>query len=478
MEKAIRVGVYAAALACFSYFVFYARRALAFPYSVDYGEGPLIDQARSLARFENIYLAPPATHYPFRVANYPPLYPSLIAALGFVLGPSYLVVRALSILAVALCAFLIGSIVHASKGSATASMIGAGLFLASPYVAYWSPFARVDFVALALALGALFVATSRPQQRSTPIFCIGLAFCAAMTRQSYVFSVPIALTATFASQSRRAAVTFAIGFALTCVAAFVLLEAATHGAFFFNVVTANENGFDFPNLRTMLADLLETSMPLMGLALWQSQKRSATPAADRLMRVYFACSVIGALLVGKIGASVNYFLELVASASILGALAFARLARSEQPWSALAVLLIVAGWTLGIDVDRDDALDRKFRMQEDAARLTKILRAERGPILADEKMSFLVETGHPIVLQPFELSQLAREGRWDPSPVLADLRAQRFGLILMDDGPDVPAFVVRDRWTSDMLSAVKEAYEPTETLAGATLYRPKKSATR
>ncbi len=478
MEKAIRVGFYGAALACFSYFVLYARRALAFPYPVDYGEGPLIDQARALARFENIYLAHPATHYPFRVANYPPLYPSLIATLGLVLGPSYVVVRSLSIVAAALCAFLIGSIVRASKGSAPASMVGAGLFLASPYVAYWSPFARVDFVALAFGLGALFVATSRLQQRSTPVLCIGLAFCAAMTRQSYVFSVPIALTAAFASQSRRDAVTFAVGFALACVAAFLLLDMATHGAFFFNVVTANENGFDFPNLHTMLMDLLETSTPLLGLALWQSRKRSKAPAADRLVRVYFACSVVGAILVGKIGASVNYFLELIASASILGALAFARLSRSGQPWCALILLVVVAGWTLGIDVDRDDLLDRKFHDQEGAAELTKTLRAEPGAILADEKMSFLIETGHSILLQPFELSQLAREGRWDPSPVLTDLRAQRFSLLLIDDGPDVPTFVVRDRWTNEMLSAIHEAYEPTGTLVGATLYRPKKATAR
>jgi hypothetical protein len=475
MEKAIRVGFYGATLACLSYFVFYACRALAFPYSVDYGEGPLIDQARSLARLENIYLAPPASHYPFRIANYPPLYPLLIAALGFVLGPSYLVVRALSIVAVVLCAFLIGSIVRARKGSSTASMVGAGLFLASPYVAYWSPFARVDFIALAFGLGALLVATSRPHQRATPILCIGLAFCAAMTRQSYLFSVPIALTAAFASQCRRAAVTFAIGFTLACVAAFVLLDVATHGAFFFNVVTANENGIDLPNLHTMLVDLLETSAPLLALALWQSQKQSNAPGAARLLSVYFACSVVGAILVGKIGASLNYFLELVASASILGALALDRLAQSKGPSSALVVLLVLC-WTLGIDVDRDDALGRKFRVREGAAQLTDILRAEPGPVLADEKMAFLLETGHPILLQPFELSQLAREGRWDPSPVVADLRAKRFGLVLIDDGPEVPTFVVDDRWTRDMLSALHEAYESTGTLAGATLYRPKKEA--
>ena len=57
-------------------------QALAFPYPLNYGEGPLLDQSVRLAAFENIYrtnLSAP----PYVVANYPPLF--MLAQVPFVL---------------------------------------------------------------------------------------------------------------------------------------------------------------------------------------------------------------------------------------------------------------------------------------------------------------------------------------------------------------------------------------------------------
>src|SRR5215211_4290866 len=48
-------------------------QALSFPYPLNYGEGPLLDQSVRLAAFENIYrtnLSAP----PYVIANYPPLF--------------------------------------------------------------------------------------------------------------------------------------------------------------------------------------------------------------------------------------------------------------------------------------------------------------------------------------------------------------------------------------------------------------------
>jgi hypothetical protein len=49
-------------------------KGITFPYPLDHGEGPLLDQAMRLARFENIYRRD-LTLPPYTLANYPPLFP-------------------------------------------------------------------------------------------------------------------------------------------------------------------------------------------------------------------------------------------------------------------------------------------------------------------------------------------------------------------------------------------------------------------
>jgi hypothetical protein len=87
-------------------------------------------------------------------------------------------------------------------------------------------------------------------------------------------------------------------------------------------------------------------------------------------------------------------------------------------------------------------------------------------------MGLLVSTGHRIELQPFEMTQLAHQGLWDDGQVVRDIRDGRFGLILINDGPDTPESWTRERWTAGMLAAVHERYAARGSLAGATLYRP------
>lgn len=70
-------------------------RVILFPYPVDYGEGPLLDQAVRWAELENVYatdLAGP----PFTVANYPPLYAIAQAPWVAVFGPAFWYGRLLS----------------------------------------------------------------------------------------------------------------------------------------------------------------------------------------------------------------------------------------------------------------------------------------------------------------------------------------------------------------------------------------------
>lgn len=73
-------------------------RAVRFPYPLDYGEGPLLEQALRIARGEGIYLKP-GNSPPWTVSNYPPVYVLLEAPLTVLFGPAYWYGRLISWLA-------------------------------------------------------------------------------------------------------------------------------------------------------------------------------------------------------------------------------------------------------------------------------------------------------------------------------------------------------------------------------------------
>lgn len=49
----------------------YNWKTVTFPYSVDYGEGPILDQVMRMAKLQNIY-RPNPTEIPYTISNYPP----------------------------------------------------------------------------------------------------------------------------------------------------------------------------------------------------------------------------------------------------------------------------------------------------------------------------------------------------------------------------------------------------------------------
>ena len=128
--------------------------ALNDPYTLNYGEGPLLDQAVRLARGENIYQADLATP-PYTITNYPPLY--VLAQVPFVerFGPAFWYGRLISLISILVAALLLGLTVQAVTKDWIAGL-AAGLTLpAIPYVYYWSALARIDSLALALSMAGL-----------------------------------------------------------------------------------------------------------------------------------------------------------------------------------------------------------------------------------------------------------------------------------------------------------------------------------
>jgi hypothetical protein len=446
---------------------------IAFPYPVDYGEGPLLDQAVRLARFENIYDRDLGSA-PYAVANYPPLY--VLAQVPWVrlFGPAFWYGRLLSWLSLAAAAVLIALLLQALTREWLASIVGGATLLAMPYVAYWAPLFRVDSLALALSLGGLYVLVRRPVRPSTLVASAGLLTAAVCTRQSYALAAPLAAFVWLAThgRSRRPAFQFAAILVGGTGAVFLALHLVTDGGFLFHTITANVNEFRPDRLWHHLRELTFLMPVFLAVALaFVVTGHRDHDGAWRLITAYLAGATLAGMTIGKVGSNVNYWLELCAASSLAAGAALARL--RSRPWArrAVALFLLVQLSVLLGGTRYQAHLRWKLEQHPALNELMELVRDTEGTVVADEALGLLPLAGRRVHAQPFELTQLAHRGAWDPAPFLAELDRRDFAAVLVYRVPWSP--IHRTRWTPEMLERLERSYHPAATIGHTVVYRPK-----
>lgn len=444
---------------------------IAVPFSLDYGEGPLLDQAVRLAAGQAIY-TPDVSEPPYTITNYPPLFVLTIAPFVKIFGPSLFAGRLIALLAALATAVFLVLIVRTFTGDRLALAATAVIFLANPYVVQWAGLMRVDMLALALSMAALYLVVKWPTDRWSVIVAGLLLVAAIYTRQSYGLAAPLAAFVWLWQKQRRHALWLVAIVGGLGLALFALLNLLTRGGFFFHIVTANVNAFS--GLNYWLLNLVQTLPVLLLLgAIFLIVGWRRAPLWSLLLP-YLIGSFLTALTVGKIGSNVNYFMELSAALSMAAGLLIAW--SREKPW-LYAGLLILLVLQLGIFMRSTLAgpvADLTFRRRDASAmyELETLIAETADPVLADEFMSLLPLQERPIYLQPFEMTQLAMTGRWQQEGLLASIENQEFPLILIYQFPGYFYPVHLDRWSPEMLEAIEAYYRPVEILAGNILYRP------
>jgi hypothetical protein len=288
--------------------------ALAFPYPLNYGEGPLLDQSVRLTQFEDIY-GTDLTGPPYVVSNYPPLFMLVQAPFVWLFGPALWYGRLISLASVAAVALFVGLTLHALTRDRLAAIAGGLIFPAMPYVVRWSSLSRVDSLGLALSWAGLFVVARWPEKRWSVFVSALLLVAAVYTRQTYILAAPVAAFVWLVAQGqrRRALETAAIAGGAGLVL-FALMNIFTGGGFFLNTVTANLNDFRWERVSlNALGALLACPLLLLGsLAFLLFAPRKAN-RSWWLVGPYLLASIPSAALVGKVGSDVNYLLELSAA---------------------------------------------------------------------------------------------------------------------------------------------------------------------
>lgn len=455
---------------------------LFFPHDLIYGEGFVLRDAAMFRAGKSPYT--PVGASLGVVANYPPVFP-LAAALAMIpFGTGFFAARLVSILATAGCAFFIWRLARRAVGAegglerrnARAALFAPLLFLADIVVYYWSPYARVDMLAIFLELAALDAFAAATLGAETPPRAAGralargvlLAALALFTRPT-ALAAPAALFAALALARRARPLALCAGALAAGVGlAALLLNAATGGEFLRHTLTYNANTFRWNELASLVLDFATPHAPLL-LAAGAFFVVAPGGAARRLLGAYFAAACALALLVGKVGSSANYFLQAVAGASLLAGIA---IARSDGAARRLLLLAACAGPLLFATVPFSRSLELRMNPFPAMGRtpggddrragdeIMKLVRETPGEILVEDA-GFLVRAGKTVWAAPLQLSYLEEQGLYDAAALAGRIRRREFALIILSYNFVSPA----------LRAAIGEAYRPERTIEIPRRYR-------
>ncbi len=453
-----------------------ARLALSFPYPLDYGEGPILDQVLRVASGENIYhndFSKP----PFNISNYPPLY--LLAQVPFakIFGPALWYGRGISFLSALLAALFIGLTLYTLTGDRLSAVFGGLMLLAFPYIQFWSLLNRIDTLALALSWVAVFIAVRWPDRRWGIPLAAAFFVASVYTRQTYALAGPAGAFFWLISTRRwRKAIELAVIVGGAGLLIFGLANLLTRGGFYLNIVKANVNPYIMSNLKWNWEKFYQHCYFLMGAAVlfvlverftWHNKTWP-------LVLPYLVGGVATALTIGKDGSNVNYLYELAAALSLVTGAAVAWLKR--YTWLQAAMLFVVAlqvgimlPWT---QADFNGNVTGKTDNRDSIAQLYKIVRDTDGIVLTDEYMGLVPLAGKRLYFQPFEFKMLAEAGLWDQNPFLEQIVSHKFSTILWFDPPNWDS--IKARWTYSEQSAINSSYILDDIIATTQILHPRK----
>lgn len=441
-------------------FVYYNWKTDAFQYSVDYGEGPILDQVMRLSKFQNIYKTD-IQHLPFTVTNYPPMYQLVQVPFAWIFGPAFWYGRGISTLGVIAAALFITLIVIEVTKDWAAGILGGLTLFAIPYILHWSPYCRVDSFALGLSLGGVFVIARWPDTRKGVIISGLLLTAAVYTRQSFALAAPpAAFFWLIGNRHWKRALQLVGVVAGVGLGLFLLLTLFSRGGFFFNIVTANVNPFHWDTVRNYknaiwsnMRYLVISSMVFLAGG-WLLKNKIWWLAAP-----YLIGGTISAITVGKAGSNDNYLFEFSAGICLVAGAILSTPGRRLWLLKIPLILLLawqvnqINGWTHS---DYGWLLDRVNNEESDIKKMVDMLHQAKGPVLADEFMGLVVLDGRQLSFQPFEFKQLVIAKVWDETPFIQAVQNKQFGMILLYAPQSWDSR--HERWTQTQLNAINNNY--------------------
>jgi len=440
---------------------------IAYPFPIDYGEGPLLRQLTYLQQGGNLAgLYGDPGQPPYLVVNYPPVYlvVSQILGIGMPALMAGRLVSALAGLAVATGLWLLMQPGATTPARLVATLVAAS-WLTLPIVREWSAVMRVDMLGVALGIIGLVLAV-----RGRPLWGTALIALSLLTKPSLV-AAPLALLVFLIGQPWR------IRWQAVALGAGIIVAvgggiSTAGGNIWLHVVQANVNVWDDALARGFWREAWQIHAPLMlasigvvGWHLWHHGRRPLTGSAlvTSMAIAYTLGGIIIGLGIGKVGAYANYFLEWYAGMIWLVGCAAQHFSaqRTRAQWvtvvcvacTSLAVARYIPLWSETypkpygmIEQQRPARLSiGSYGVWQDLQRERAILNANavtatalnqliasQGTMIFTDVPGIAAQAGVSAPMQVFEHRQLADIGLWDQRPMLRMLANGTIPLVVLD----------------------------------------------
>lgn len=536
----------------FGIYLRYTAALLQFPFDYDQGEGFELNDSVLMARGEWPYKSNEV--FPFYASNYPPLYHVLLVPFVWVFGPAYWYGRLVAFLTTLVTASAIAYAVHRASRDKPISLLAGLAFLASNYVYHIGPLFRQHIVMVmfetlaililaplahqssnskekanhvipsdALPRGISTAATEIPRRGQTARPRLGMTspgiprlfwgllclLAAGYTKQLAYATVAVALLFVLSRGLKRG---LAASAAFTAVAAslFGLINLATSGQWWVNIILANINEF----IPGQAEGLFRQWYDLHLILIWLAVAWVVLELARRRLPLYalwFAGATANGALSGKWGAGESYFTTSIAAMCICAGLLIAEWRKRSEAWPTVArwataiavpaLFIAQAGRlvhlptqgrlfepvarALGLPVDQifeprgfvdvggaGMFIDSEGRMQyydsqgysqlgrppnridiEQGYKILAYTKATDGPVLTEEA-AFSLLAGKDQVGNPTQLLNLAKNSMLDSSAIVNMINAQSFDVIVLK----------AEFYPRPVLTAIGQNYEPVETI--------------
>jgi len=480
----------------------YGAWAIGYPYELDYGEGIVWQQMRTM--FDGRGYGPIAD-YPLIVFHYPPVYHALTCAAAHLFGLDGLAAgRIVSLVSLLVAAGFGAAVVRRllrAEGQGTAATIGALVaaftMLSNWPILFWTPVMRVDLLALAFSFAGLWcalVALERPRI----IYAAASLFVLAVYTKHSMIAAPASCFGALLLLRPATALRGIAASILLGLAALAALGWATNGGFFRHLFLYNLNRFDLRQMMPLVtlfsAHSLYFAVAILGnreragrlsAAFRSSQgtmrsRIAALPGGEGLLilSAYLLTTMLMLPLIAKSGSNANYLIEFTSVACLFVGLGVSRAAvlalngtgsrdRGPRLLSLVLVSALVAQvWLL--PTNRFDKVAPRPPRAEFAA-LEEMIRGAGKPVLSDD-MVLLIRAGKDVTWEPAIFAELSAKGLVDEHAFVRRIRAGDFAFFVTYGEPGEPIFDAR--YNPAVADAMIRAYPRRIDLAGFAVRLP------
>lgn len=439
-------------------FVQFSAAFLRWPWVIDRDEGVSVNSAYMLAQGRNIYGFDPDG---FIATPYPPILSIVGALLPRSADFGLLGGRLFSLLSTLAIAGLAAALVSREWRSRLAGVVAGALFLALGPTILWASLYKQDMPALAFGLAGLAWLARWPAGHlaygAIPWFV--LAF---YTKQTAV-TAPAAAIVYLLWRDWRFGLRFALASAAAFAAPLAALELVTRHGFWTHVVTYHAFPWQqerfLKNLRQFVA-FHRLLLPLAALGL-ACVIRARRPSLVGLYAAFGLTSLIGN---GTIGANANHLLEALLVCCLLVGVLVSRCAvawRRPAPAAALLAALVILTAQLPALGAPAEWYDRKYfpsaQRADRLAQLATMIGQQPGEVFCDDNYLLLRAGKTPRYQDIASMGPLASAGLWDASPLVRDLRARRFSMLVLSEEVTRPGYTSTS-WPPEVLAALREHY--------------------